>query len=200
VAELIAHGEVTPVWLGLEFQDLTPELRATLGTPADAAGALVNRVRDGSPGARAGLARGDIVTHIDSHGVGSARDFFEILVTVTPRQVVAIAYQRDGRSHTAKATAEEFPDELVEQLAVEMLGLDLHQRSEGGFVVMEVRSGSGAVRAGIRVGDLVLAVNGRGLADDEALRRSIIELRGRTRALIVVQRGNGRYNVAVPLI
>ena len=33
VRELIAHGEVTPVWLGLEFQDLTRELRDAMELP-----------------------------------------------------------------------------------------------------------------------------------------------------------------------
>jgi serine protease Do len=200
VTELIAHGEVAPVWLGLEFQDLSAELRGAFDLPRDLSGALVNRVRKKSPGASAGLRRGDVVTHADGHPVASARGFFEILVTVTPRQVVEISYWRNGRSRETDVLAEEFPGELVSQLADEMLGMELHHRSEGGFVVMGVRDGGGADRIGIRVGDLILAINGRRLEDDEALRRSILELRGHSRALVVVQRGAGRYNVAVPLI
>jgi len=200
VEELITHGEVTPVWLGLEFQDLSPELRAALALPAQVPGALVNRVRDTSPGERAGLRRGDVVNSVDGHAIASARDFFEVLVTVTPRQVVEVGYWRDGESRVAKVRAEEFPSSLVKQLAEEMIGIDLGRRDEGGFVAMGVRDGSGAHRIGIRVGDLILAINGRVLQDDEALRRSILELRGSSRALIVVQRGPGRYNVAVPLI
>jgi serine protease Do len=200
VRELIAHGEVTPVWLGLEFQDLSAELQSAMGLPRDLSGALVNRVREQSPGARAGLRRGDVVTLVDEHPVESARAFFEILVTVTPRQVVEIEYWRNGKSRVAEVRAEEFPGELVAQLASEMLGMDLRHRDEGGFVVTGVRSGSGAHRIGIQIGDLVVAINGRGLTDGEALRRSVLELRGRSRALVVVQRGAGRYNVAVPLI
>ena len=130
----------------------------------------------------------------------AARSFFEILVTVTPRQVIKVAFLRGGETRTTTLRAEELPDELVAQLTDEMLGLDLRGRREGGFLVMAVRSGSGADRIGIRVGDLILAVNGRGLTDHGALRRSILDLRGRSRALIVVQRGAGRYNVSVPLI
>jgi S1-C subfamily serine protease len=140
------------------------------------------------------------VTHVDGHPVESARGFFEILVTVTPRQVVEISYRRNGESRGANVLAEEFPGELVGQLTNEMLGMDLHRRKEGGFLVMGVRDGSGAHRIGIRTGDLILAINGRGLVDGEALRRSVLELRGRSRALVVVQRGPGRYNVTIPLI
>ena len=63
-----------------------------------------------------------------------------------------------------------------------------------------MRGGSGAARIGIRPGDVLLAINGRPLESEEVLRRSLLDLRGRTRALLVVQRGSGRYHVAVPLV
>jgi serine protease Do len=199
VAELIEHGEVTPVWIGLEFQDLNPDLGATLGIPSDVSGALVNRIREKSPASRAGLQRGDVVTHVDGHEVGSARGFFEILMTVTARQVLAVRFWRNGDFHTTNVLAEQFPDDLLEQLTDQLLGLDLRKRREGGFLVMGVRGGGGAERTGIRVGDLILAVNGRTLVNEDTLRRSLLELRGRSRAMVVVQRGPGRYNVTVPL-
>jgi len=200
VRELIDHGEVPPVWLGLEFQDISDELRRAIDLPRGVDGALVNRVREESPGARAGLRRGDVVTTIDDLPLASARNFFEILVTVTPKQVLEVAYWRDGQLATTRVRAEDFPDHLTRQLTEEMLGLEVGKRQEGGFLVMGVREGSGAQRTGIRVGDLILAINGRGVPDDEALRRSILDLRGNSRALVMVQRGAGRYNVTVPLI
>jgi serine protease Do len=85
VRELIAHGEVTPVWLGLEFQDLDPELQTALNVPDGLDGALVNRVRDKSPGKRAGLRRGDVVLSVDGHAVTSARTFYEAAAWKAPR-------------------------------------------------------------------------------------------------------------------
>ena len=35
--------------------------------------------------------------------------------------------------------------------------------------------------------------------DEEALRRSVLDLRGRARAILVVARGFGRYHVTIPL-
>jgi serine protease Do len=200
VRELIEHGEVTPVWLGLEFQDLSPGLNDALDLPQDLTGALVNRVRTESPAAGAGLSRGDVVTHADGHRVESARGFFEILITVTPRQVVEITYRRDGKTGTTSVEAEEVPVDLVEQLADEMLGIALKASNRGGYFVKSVRSGSGAERIGVQVGDFVLAINGRSLSTGEELRRAVLELRGHSRALVMVQRGSGRYNVTIPLL
>jgi S1-C subfamily serine protease len=65
--------------------------------------------------------------------------------------------------------------------------------------VESVRAGSGAAAIGVESGDRLLAINGRALVDEAALRRAVIDLLGRPRALVVVQRGRGRYHVTVPL-
>jgi regulator of sigma E protease len=80
-----------------------------------------------------------------------------------------------------------------------MLGLALAPASNGGFQVKSVRPQSGAARIGFQPGDLLVAINGRPLADGEAFRRTVLALQGRSRALVVVQRGAGRYHVTVPL-
>ena len=51
----------------------------------------------------------------------------------------------------------------------------------------------------LQAGDLILSVNGRALVGEEALRASVLGLRGRDRALVVVQRGRGRYYLNLPL-
>jgi S1-C subfamily serine protease len=79
------------------------------------------------------------------------------------------------------------------------MGLTLSPSQRGGFVVNEVRAGSGAAAIGLRSGDLLLAIGGRGLTDPDALRRAVLALQGQHRALIVVARGGGRYHIALPL-
>lgn len=201
VRELIAHGEVIPAWLGLDFQDLAPALREALGLPADLRGTLVNRVRESSPAARAGIRRGDVLTRVDGRPLYSVREFFETLETVTVGQELELELWREGRARPLTVRAAEIPDDLVAQLVNDLLGLRLGQLQRGGnFVVRAVRAGSGAARIGIQPGDLVLGINGRNLDDQDALRRSALELRGHHRALIVVQRGSGRYHVTIPLV
>jgi serine protease Do len=201
VRQLIAHGEVIPAWLGLDFQDLDPALRQAMGLPPELRGALVNRVRDPSPARASGIRRGDVLTRLDGRPVGSARDFFEMLQTATVGQELRLELWRDGKPRSLTARAEEIPPDLAAELMDDLLGVKLGARGSGGhYVVQAVREGSGADRIGIQPGDLVLGINGRPLEDRDALRRSALELRGRQRALVVVQRGAGRYHVTVPLV
>lgn len=200
VRELIEHGEITPVWLGIEFQDLTPDLLSALNLDPNLRGALVNRVRKKSPADAAGVRRSDIVTHFDQRPVRSARMFFEILETVTSGQELGVGIHRDGKKITLEIIAMEVPDELVDGLPLELMGLDLALREGGGFEVRNVRQGGGAARIGLQAGDILIGINGRTLDGTEALRRAMLDLRGRSRALVLVQRGNGRYHVTIPLV
>ena len=199
VSELIEHGEVSPVWLGLEFQELVPPLRDALGLPEKVRGALVNRVRSGSPAERAGIRRGDVVTGVDGQPIESARAFFERLESATDGQQLMLGLWRGSAATQIPVRAEEIPEELIAKLLEEMAGIQLERTSQGDFRVSAVRSGSGAERIGMQAGDLLLGINGRALEGPAELRRSVISLRGQARALIVVQRGQGRYHVAIPL-
>ncbi len=199
VSELIAHGEVAPVWLGIDFQDLTPALREALGLPQELSGALVNRVRSESPGERTGIRHGDVVTHLQGRPVESARGFFEMLRTSTSGQSLRIGLWHEGETRVVTAVAAEIPPGLIDQLTLDLLGVRLEPGRGGGFRVTAVRRGSGAAQIGIQQGDVILGINGLGLTNPDALRRSVLDLRGRARALVVVQRGRGRYHVAIPL-
>ena len=202
VAELIEHGEVQPVWLGLEFQDLDPALQEVMELPEGVFGALINRVRKGGPADRAGFERGDIVTKLDGRPVRSARSFFEMLGTVTDGQRLQIEAWRDSDFMEIAVVAEDIPDSLVAELTQQFLGMELQalDTEARGFVVQSVRSESASARIGIRRGDLLLGVNGLPLRTADDLRRAVLNLRGRDRALVVVQRGNGRYHVTIPLV
>jgi serine protease Do len=200
VRELIKEGQVEPVWIGLEFQDMTPELHAALELPREVEGPLVNQVREGSPARRADVRRGDVLVKLDGRPLANSRDFFERLASAVDGQEMRLELWREGGRHSVGVRAEKLPDSVAEALVRESLGLELEAQEGGGYRVRAVRSGSGAERIGIQAGDLVLGINGRPLEGADALRRCALELRGRARALVVVQRGAGRYHVSVPLV
>jgi len=200
VDELIEHGELTPVWLGLDFQDLNRELAAAMNLPQNLPGALVNRVREDSPAQRVDLRRGDVVTRFDGRPIDSARSVYEMLEISVAGQDLQIEFWRAGRTHTVAVKLEELPLSQVARLVSDMLGMELQPNDGGGYAVGSVREGSGSARIGIARGDLVLAINGTSLVGDDSLRRSVLSLRGRPHALVVVQREGARYHVTVPLL
>jgi S1-C subfamily serine protease len=199
VRELIDHGEVSPIWLGIDLQDLDAGLVAALELPSGARGAVVSRVRPGSPGERAGVKRGDVVTHVDGQPLESARGFFERLERTTAGQQISLTTLRNRETQKVPVRAEPIPPNYVATLVSELLGLTLEPGPRGGFAVRGVRPGGSAAQIGLRPGDVLLAIGGRTLTDPEALRRSVLALQGLPRALIVVARGGGRYHVALPL-
>ena len=199
VRELLEHGEVLPVWLGLQFQELDEPLREAMGLPLRTRGALVTQVRKGGPAAHGGVERGDVVTHVDGRAVESAREFYERLSLTTQGQALALGLLRDAQKRSARVVAEEIPGSLVDELASQLLGVELEPLPRGGFSVSKVRPGSGSEQIGLRPGDVILRINGLPLVDRDALERSVLDLRGRERAILVVGRGRGRYHVTIPL-
>ncbi|HKA15312.1 MAG TPA: trypsin-like peptidase domain-containing protein [Myxococcota bacterium] len=199
VRELIDHGEVSPVWLGIDLQDLDAGLAAALVLPSNARGAVVSKVRANSPGERAGIKAGDVVTQVDGQPLESARDFFERLERTTAGQELSLTTVRNRETRKIAVRAEQIPEGYVTSLVSELLGLTLVPAPRGGFAVNAVRAGSGAAQIGLRKGDVLLAISGRSLTDADALGRAVLALQGLPRALIVVARGAGRYHVALPL-
>jgi serine protease Do len=199
VTELIEHGEVLPVTLGIDFQDLEPALREVMNLPASVRGALINRVHPGGPAEAAGIRRGDVLARLDGRKITSARQLFEILETTTPDQELRLELWRDSRSFEQSVVAMQIPENVGGELASRLLGVGLALQKQGFYAITDVRRGSPAEHVGLDDGDLLLAVNGVRLDSEQALRRAMLNLRGRERALVVVQRGPGRYHLTIPL-
>jgi S1-C subfamily serine protease len=133
--------------------------------------------------------------------VDSAKNLLGYLEKVLVDQELAIDLWRDGQRISLDLRAEEIPAQQVRLLANDALGLTLAERTQGeGFRIAGVRPGSHAAKIGFRAGDRLLRVNGRWLGASDDLRRAIVDLRGRTRAVVLVQRGSGRYHVTIPLV
>ncbi len=71
--QLIKTGHVSRGSLGVEAQDLTPQVAAALGTSARK-GALITEVTPNSPAAKAGLKPGDLVVAVDGKPIADAQD------------------------------------------------------------------------------------------------------------------------------
>jgi serine protease Do len=199
VEELIAHGEVAPVWLGLELQDLDPSLGEAMDLPRGTRGALIADVVGNTPAAKAALRRGDVIREVNGREVQTARAFYAMLEHATADEALELGVLRGGKTLEIRAMTEEIASGAIDQLVERLLGLELAPHEGGGFQVRGVVAQSGAAQVGFRSGDRLLRINGQRVPDRAALRRAVLSLRGRDRALIGVRRGHGQYHVTVPL-
>jgi serine protease Do len=82
IEQLREHGKVERGWLGVQIQEVTPEIAKGLGLP-HAEGALVADVTPKSPAAHAGVKQGDVILSFNGHKVAKVRDL-PIVVAETP--------------------------------------------------------------------------------------------------------------------
>lgn len=207
VEELIEHGELVPVWLGLRLQELTRELREGLGVRATG-GALVSHVFPDSPAARAGIERGDVVVALDGTRIQRRRNYFELLRGLTAGHEALLVVEREGETHEHRLRAEAFPEERSDEFAWLLMGLAVADRNGGpaergepseGVVVDRVMPRSPAARVGLRPGDVILKIGQDRVENRVAFRRAVTKLRGRSQALLVVQRARTWYHVTLGL-
>lgn len=101
--QLLEHGRVIRGWLGVDPQDLTPELAEAFGLP-NTHGVIVRDVYSGSPADAAGLQRGDTITHINGRVIANSRDALTLIARTPPGEVVSLQGVRGGSSFVVKAT------------------------------------------------------------------------------------------------
>jgi len=94
-------GNGYKVSLGLSVADAS-KLAQKTGLPP-IFGAFVGRVQPGSPGEKAGLQAGDIVTEINMQPINNAADLENRVASMTRGSKVTIIYQREKDSHTTEA-------------------------------------------------------------------------------------------------
>jgi serine protease DegS len=108
LTQLIEHGHVIRGWLGVKIQDITPKLAAAFELDSTD-GVVISNIVVNGPADKAGLDRGDIITHIDDKKV---RDFRETLNEISmhkPGDQITLTIIREGKKMSREATVSERP-------------------------------------------------------------------------------------------
>ncbi|AZN37205.1 Do family serine endopeptidase [Iodobacter ciconiae] len=93
---LIKDGSVTRGWLGVEMQEVTPELAASFRLD-EARGALIAGVVRGGPADRAGLKPGDVLLKIGGSEVRNASGMLNLIAAFKPDEEVEMEVFRRGK-------------------------------------------------------------------------------------------------------
>lgn len=99
MSDLIDRGRVTRGWIGVEPQDISPELAASFNlpmTPGHAQqGVVITGVLQNGPAAKAGLRPGDVITQIEQHKVASVSDLLRLVAGLQPGQPARLQIWRN---------------------------------------------------------------------------------------------------------
>jgi S1-C subfamily serine protease len=94
--QIIATGRVTRGWIGVEAQEISPEIAESFHLPSTT-GALIAGVLKGSPADRAGVKPGDILISIDARPVTDPTAMLNIVAGLTPGKAAAVRLRRDQK-------------------------------------------------------------------------------------------------------
>lgn len=179
--QLANHGKVERGKLGIGIQDLTPDLAEALRL-GDLRGALIANIEPGSAAERAGLKTGDVVTAIDGRPVHGSTDLRNRIGLTPAGSKVSLTVKRGDDEQIIAVTIEAEEKALPDVSGTPLEGARMRDASSAGsqiggsgVVIESLASGSAAARAGLRPGDIIVAVNRVPVASVADLRRTIAE-------------------------
>jgi serine protease DegQ len=97
--DIIQHGQVVRGWIGVETQDITPELADSFGL-GKSSGAIIAGVVRGGPADRAGIRPGDILLTVDGKQVSNTNEMLNVIAQLAPDRKTKMTVMRKNRQAT----------------------------------------------------------------------------------------------------
>ena len=211
--QLKTGGKVTRGRIGVVIQPVTRELAESFGLPKPT-GALVASVEKGSPAEKAGVEAGDVILKFGGRDVVSSEDLPRLVGSTKPgvksvtqlmrnkatREVTVVVGEMPEEARAAQRTPRrpgaKPPAESVSKLGMTLSEPTAEQRKElkitGGILVEEAQGA--AAKAGIRRGDIILAVNNQDVKSLEQFSQLMGQFeKGKIVAMLVRRGGNALY-------
>jgi len=91
--DIVKAGKVTRGWIGVEPNDLSPELAETFGVKASA-GVIITGVLQNGPAAKAGVRPGDVITGVAEKNVGNTQELLSAVAGLKPGTATRFVLQR----------------------------------------------------------------------------------------------------------
>ncbi|MER8372564.1 DegQ family serine endoprotease [Mesorhizobium sp. M1406] len=223
VAKLMKDGSIQYGYLGVEIQPVTADVASAIGLDHPA-GALVSRVNDGSPAARAGVEAGDVITSFAGQDVKDPKDLSRAVADVTPGARETLNIWRNGKAVDISVDIGRNTDDVKTASLDDgsgapgvgqgspAIGLGLMDitpeireqmnlaHNQHGAVVASVNPDKAAAASGIQAGDIIVAVNQVPVKSARQVTQAIAQAgkSGKKSVLLLVERDGGQIYVAVP--
>ncbi len=209
--QLVEHGEVTRGYIGVNIQNITPELARAMDLDKPH-GALVADVVSDGPADRAGITRGDVLVSFDGKAIQSSQNLPAIVASTPVGEEVAVKVLRSGKeeelrikvarleSAEPRGAASEEPSQSRWGMELRDLSPEMARRSgleDGGVVIVNVKPGSAADKASIRRGDIILEADRKAVGSIEELKSALAKSQDKGSLLLLVQRDQARIYVAL---
>ena len=201
--QLKASGHVVRGKIGVVIDGVSRQLAQALGLGTER-GALVSAVEKGGAADLAGVRPGDIITAIDGHQVQRSSDLPRLVGAIHPGSRVPLELFRRGSTLRLRVTVGSWSDKAPEPapsrpsaaarspLGVGVVDLNQEQLAQlglsGGVLVESVDSYGSA--AGLRVGDVLEALNDSGLRTASEFASQVARLPKDKAAALLVRRGD----------
>ena len=206
--QLVDHGKVSRGRLGVMIQEINQDLATSFGLEKPV-GALVSSVEKDSPAEHAGIESGDVILKFNGKEIIHSSDLPPLVADLAPGSGATLEIwhkkhtktisMKVGEMNTTTANAES--DGAAKGklgLAVRPLTSEERKRADiandEGLIVEHVAEGP-AAQAGIRPGDIILAVNGEKVGSIGKL-RSLVDKGGKRLAFHII-RGDMKMFVAI---
>jgi serine protease Do len=213
VQQLKDSGSVTRGWIGVQIQNVTPDLADNLGLKNES-GALVAEAQKDSPAAAAGVKSGDVITAVDGDAVADPHDLARRIAALGPKKTAKLSIVRNGSPMTIDVTLGTMPAEKTASAethnsdsnassssALAKLGLTLHAaHGQDGVVVAEVDPDGAAADKGLKEGDVILEVAGKSVSRPSEVAEAIDAAKsdGKKSVLLRVKSGDGERFLTLP--
>ncbi len=212
--QLRAGGKVTRGRIGVSIGQVTKDVADSIGL-AKAEGALVQAVEPGTPAEKAGLEAGDIVTRFNGLPIEKPADLSRQVAATKPGTKATLQVFRRGGYKDLSITVGEMdaPKTKAEQeaakpakVAASALGLSVsdltaeqkRELKQNGGVVVEEAQGP-AARAGLRPGDVILAVANVQITSAKEFEAVLAKIDKNRPVSVLVRRGDwAQYAVIRP--
>jgi serine protease Do len=216
VDSLIRTGKVTHAYMGVGITDVTPE-NSKFFDMSKAVGAVVTQVEPSSPGAKAGLKVGDVITKIDGRDVSDAGQLQVEVGQQQPGTTLHLDVMRDGKSMSIPVTVQELGNAKDGEesasnpqgkarwgLGLSDLNSDVRDQLQApsdvqGAVVARVQPGSPADNAGIASGDIIESVNRKPVKSAQDVQQALSKIQNGQDAMVLIwSQGGNTFRVMHP--